>query len=75
MSYFDDLFGFVVGGFLNGAGSVFDGFFVQAKRSKGKGMICGNACFTYVKMMFSIKHISQITSKMTSKMTPEMSPK
>ena len=46
-------------------GAVLDDFLVPERWSKGKGMICGNACFTYVILMFTIEKNPRHDPEMT----------
>ena len=53
MLIFDVFSGCFLEGFWSGFGVVVGDFLVPKRRSKAKGSICGNACFTYVILMFS----------------------
>ena len=45
--------GCLLEGFWGGFGVVLGDFLVPKRRSKAKGSICGNVCFTYVILTFS----------------------
>ena len=53
MLIFDVFSGCFLEGFWSGFGVVLGDFLVPKRRSKAKGSICGNACFTYVILTFS----------------------
>ena len=53
MLIFDVFSGCFLDGFWSGVGVVLGDLFVRKRRSKAKGPICGNTCFTYVIFTFS----------------------
>ena len=53
MLIFDVFSGCFLDGFWSGVGVVLSDFSVPKRRSKAKGWICGNACFTLVILLFS----------------------
>ena len=52
MLIFDVFPGCFLDGFGSGVGVVLGDILVPKRRSKAKGSICGNACFTYVILVF-----------------------
>ena len=53
MLIFDVFPGCFLDRFWSGVGVVLGDLFVRKRRSKAKGPICGNACFTFVILTFS----------------------